>query len=73
MGLALSKFRPLDYSCYEVNTGLYIFLKNHPTHFENHSLGSLELGKMKKIIKGTVHLFGFFHGKLNSPSAVEWY
>ena len=23
--------------------------------------------------KGTVHLFGFFHGKLNSPCAVEWY
>ena len=26
-----------------------------------------------EMIKGTVHLFGFFHGKLNSPCAVEWY
>ena len=29
--------------------------------------------KRKVELKGTVYLFGFFHGKLNSPCAVEWY
>ena len=31
------------------------------------------LKSAKNNFKGTVHLFGFLHGKLNSPCAVEWY
>ena len=33
----------------------------------------LDKQKYVLFLKGTVHLFGFFHGKLNSPCAVEWY